>query len=183
MRLRRKPEITGLVNSDRIPSELGVNKTWLGMMHYDDKTAAARAKGLLYVGVIASHAKNNFLIWVPAFQNCRLTVPIMRTNVAMQDNSPIEFPMDWTADKRIDLPSDTKDYAITVKMFNGRQYELTTQSKAPFGLIDVERVDNSTIIFHPPDASALPQAADITWRGRHVRLVPQAEIDVFFAGL
>jgi hypothetical protein len=64
MRLRRKPEITGLVNSDRILSELGVNKTWLGMMHYDDKTAAARAKGLLYVGVIASHAKNNFLIWV-----------------------------------------------------------------------------------------------------------------------
>jgi hypothetical protein len=64
-RLRGKTDITGLVNSDRIPAELGVNKTWLGTMYYDENTTAARLKGLLYVGVIASHKSGEVLIRVP----------------------------------------------------------------------------------------------------------------------
>ena len=64
-RFWRKPKVTGLVNSDHIPAELGVNKTWLGTMIYDDALAAARAKGLLYFGVVASHTRGEFLIRVP----------------------------------------------------------------------------------------------------------------------
>jgi hypothetical protein len=67
-RFRGKPDVTGLVNSDRIPAELGVNKTCLGTMYYDDRTAAARGKGLLYVGVIASHKSGEILIRVPLKQ-------------------------------------------------------------------------------------------------------------------
>ena len=62
---RHRPAYAGLVNSSRIPSEIGINHTWMGMMNYAPKLSEARQKGQLYVGVIASHASGVFLVWVP----------------------------------------------------------------------------------------------------------------------
>jgi hypothetical protein len=42
------------VSSPYIPAKLEINGTWMGMMAYTAKTKEARAKGHLYVGVIAS---------------------------------------------------------------------------------------------------------------------------------
>ncbi|ACM27992.1 hypothetical protein Arad_4248 [Rhizobium rhizogenes K84] len=66
-KLLNKPSTTGIVNStiQRIPSEIGVNQTFLGSMAYDDNLKKARTEGRLYVGVIASHSNKNFLIHVP----------------------------------------------------------------------------------------------------------------------
>jgi hypothetical protein len=64
-RLRAKPDVAGIINSDRIPADLGVNKTWFGTMYYDDRTTSSREKGLLYVGVIASHRRGEVLVRVP----------------------------------------------------------------------------------------------------------------------
>lgn len=66
-RLRNKPSLQGVVNSTMmpIPSELGVNKTFMGMMRYDEKLQKARQAGQLYVGVIATHSSKNHLIRVP----------------------------------------------------------------------------------------------------------------------
>ncbi|MFB2563466.1 hypothetical protein [Rhizobium sp. IMFF44] len=66
-RLLNKPSMTGVVNStlQRVPSEIGVNQTFMGSMVYDEKLTKARAEGRLYVGVIASHSNKNFLIKVP----------------------------------------------------------------------------------------------------------------------
>lgn len=65
-KLRRKPYQAWLVNSPKIPAELGVNKTWIDTMLYNDETLEGRAKGHLYVGVIAAHRNREFLIRVPA---------------------------------------------------------------------------------------------------------------------
>jgi hypothetical protein len=64
-RFRRNPDYAGVVNSTSIPAKLEINGTWMGLMTYDRKTADGRAKGHLYVGVIASHANGEFLIRVP----------------------------------------------------------------------------------------------------------------------
>ncbi|MEQ9448428.1 MAG: hypothetical protein RLN70_05890, partial [Rhodospirillaceae bacterium] len=66
-RLLRKPELTAIVNLQSIshmelPHELGVNRQWMGLMNYDDKLSEYRRRGLLYVGVIASHSNRNFLV-------------------------------------------------------------------------------------------------------------------------
>ena len=62
---RHRPTYSGVVNSPRIPAELGVNRTWIGVMNYEAKLSEARQAGQLYVGVIASHASGQFLVWVP----------------------------------------------------------------------------------------------------------------------
>jgi hypothetical protein len=64
-RWRGRKAQTALVNSPNIPGELGINRTWQGLMIYDQDTTEARAKGLLYVGVISSHSNREFLIRVP----------------------------------------------------------------------------------------------------------------------
>lgn len=65
-KFRQRSEMAGLVNSPRIPSELDVNKTWLGQMLYNNEAlVAARRDGKLYVGVIAAHRSRAFTIHVP----------------------------------------------------------------------------------------------------------------------
>lgn len=63
--LRGKPTKQGVVNSPNVPAEVGINRQWMGKMLYTDDFVAARAKGLLYVGVIASHSNKNYLMKVP----------------------------------------------------------------------------------------------------------------------
>ena len=60
-----RPEYAGIVSSPSIPAKLDVNAYWMGQMSYDAKLTAARKKGHLYVGVIASHSNRQFLIRVP----------------------------------------------------------------------------------------------------------------------
>jgi len=62
---RNNPEYAGIVNSPTIPHKLDINATWIGMMMYEKTLTAARQKGHLYVGVIASHSNATFLIRVP----------------------------------------------------------------------------------------------------------------------
>lgn len=69
---RRKSYRAGLVNSTRIPAELGVNKNWIGMMLYEEDMLEGRNRGELYVGVIAAHSDREFLVHVPAKEK---TVP------------------------------------------------------------------------------------------------------------
>lgn len=64
-RFRRRPEQAGIVSSPYIPAKLEINGTWMGMMAYTAKTKEARAKGHLYVGVIASHSNGEFVVRVP----------------------------------------------------------------------------------------------------------------------
>jgi len=64
-RLRRKPSMTGIVNSPHIPAKLEVNATWMGMMFYTDDLRQKMQDGQLYVGVIASHSDKTYLIRVP----------------------------------------------------------------------------------------------------------------------
>ncbi len=64
-RFRRNPDKAGIVSAPYIPAKLETNGTWMGMMTYDEKLLGARAKGHLYVGVLASHSNRDFLIRVP----------------------------------------------------------------------------------------------------------------------
>jgi hypothetical protein len=61
---RKGVEFAWVVNSPTIPHELDVNRTWTGLMNYDQATSEGRAKGLLYVGVISAHSNREFLIRV-----------------------------------------------------------------------------------------------------------------------
>lgn len=65
--LRKRPATSGLVNSTlmAIPVEVGINKTFMGMMRYDEKLMKARKAGHLYIGVHATHSNKPFLIRVP----------------------------------------------------------------------------------------------------------------------
>lgn len=64
---RRKPMMTGVVNTTMqpIPFEVGVNKYWMGRLNYDAELRSYRANHQLYVGVICSHSRRNFLKRVP----------------------------------------------------------------------------------------------------------------------
>jgi len=64
-KLRGQKAFAAIVNSPTIPTEIGINKTWMGQMLYGDKVNAARAKGQLYIGVLASHSNHEFIIHVP----------------------------------------------------------------------------------------------------------------------
>ena len=64
-RWRGRKAQTAVVNNPNIPSELGINRTWTGLIIYNQDTTEARAKGPLYVGVISSHSNREFLIRVP----------------------------------------------------------------------------------------------------------------------
>ncbi len=64
-RWRHKTEMEGIVNSPNIPSEIGTNRTWFGLLYYSEDLAEARRKGRLYTGVIASHSNRTFLIRIP----------------------------------------------------------------------------------------------------------------------
>ncbi|MER8706194.1 hypothetical protein NKH49_11545 [Mesorhizobium sp. M1088] len=99
----------------------------------------------IYLG----HKTDNWGRKSDSWVNCRLSVPIVKRTTTLQDAVAIEFDMDWTVDKRQVLSDDTKSYFTEVTMFNGRVYQLTEQSKEPFGFIEVERVNDKTLIFHP----------------------------------
>jgi hypothetical protein len=61
-KLRKKPSMTGIVNSPHIPAKLEVNATWMGTMFYTDDLRQNMKEGKVYIGVIASHSSKNFLI-------------------------------------------------------------------------------------------------------------------------
>lgn len=71
-KLLKKPISTGLVANPgmhahaHLPQEIGVNKTWMGLMNYSDKLQKARVDGQLYVGVIATHSNKTYLAKVQA---------------------------------------------------------------------------------------------------------------------
>jgi hypothetical protein len=64
-KFRRKNTWAAVVNSTNVPAEVGVNKQWTGIAFYEKDLPEARAKGHLYLGVIASHSNREFLIKVP----------------------------------------------------------------------------------------------------------------------
>jgi hypothetical protein len=64
-KFRRKTTWEALVHTPNVPAEVGVNKQWTGIALYEKDMPEARAKGHLYVGVIASHSNRDFLIKVP----------------------------------------------------------------------------------------------------------------------
>jgi hypothetical protein len=43
-----------------IPREVDVNQIWTAQMNYEQDMSDARAKGLLYVGVISAHSNREF---------------------------------------------------------------------------------------------------------------------------
>lgn len=59
------PNPSGNPHAPGIPARIGVNEYWHGIIYYRDEIPEARAKGHLYVGVIASHSRREFLIKVP----------------------------------------------------------------------------------------------------------------------
>ena len=68
----RKPYMTAIIPNPSanpmapgIPARVGVNEYWNGVIFYRNELPEARAKGHLYVGVIASHSRRNFLKRVP----------------------------------------------------------------------------------------------------------------------
>ena len=65
-RWRDKPTMQGIVNTQLmpLPFQLGVNKSFMGMMNYEERTAAAREQGSFYVGVVCSHSSKRYLIRV-----------------------------------------------------------------------------------------------------------------------
>lgn len=67
-RFRNKPTFTGLIIRSlvELPHELDVNKQFMGMMAYDERTRRARDAGNLYVGVVATHSRKNYVRRVPA---------------------------------------------------------------------------------------------------------------------
>lgn len=67
-KFRHKKDFAAIVNSPTIPFEIGINKTWSGLMLYGDKVDEARVVGSLYVGVISSHSNREFLVRVPPAQ-------------------------------------------------------------------------------------------------------------------
>ena len=64
-RFRNRPVHAGIVASTQIPSKLDINTYWMGQMFYNEETSAARKKGHLYVGIVASHRSKPYLTRVP----------------------------------------------------------------------------------------------------------------------
>lgn len=48
-----------------IPCELGLNRSWTGIVRYMPELTKLREDGKLYVGVVSAHSDKNFLIKVP----------------------------------------------------------------------------------------------------------------------
>jgi hypothetical protein len=71
-RLRHRSEYAGVINSPNIPAPLALNQNWVGLMLYDRRTTEGRARGRLYVGIIASHANREFLIRVAPKREMKL---------------------------------------------------------------------------------------------------------------
>lgn len=69
-RMLRKPTKAFIVNTwdspfgATLPHELGVNRIWTGVLRYDDALSEKRARGELYVGVFASHARKPRIVRV-----------------------------------------------------------------------------------------------------------------------
>ncbi len=74
-RRRFRPSATWFIPERTIPFELGVNKHWVGIGPYDANLRAARDRGELYVGVVATHSDKNFLIKVPSTKKSAVPVP------------------------------------------------------------------------------------------------------------
>jgi hypothetical protein len=70
-RALRKPSLSAVVNpesedmSSQIPTFLGTNEKWTGLLCYDQRTIQARDRKQLFVGVFASHSDMPMLIRVP----------------------------------------------------------------------------------------------------------------------
>lgn len=64
-RFRKKTYQTGIIQSPLIPAALEPKRYWIGMMNYDDNLRTTRAKGQLYVGVIATYRDREYLVQVP----------------------------------------------------------------------------------------------------------------------
>jgi hypothetical protein len=63
--LRWRHDFAAVINVPNLPSEIGVNGRWTGLMIYAQQTTEARRQGRLYVGVIASHSDREFMKRVP----------------------------------------------------------------------------------------------------------------------
>lgn len=69
-RLRRKPTMTAIANPrsvgnpSQIPTEIQVNRSWTGIMHYGENGEELRENELTFVGVFASHRDHEYLIHV-----------------------------------------------------------------------------------------------------------------------
>lgn len=60
---RRKPTMSGIVNSTDIPFKLEVNAHWVGQMLYTDDLKASMKRGMLYLGIYASHSNKPSIKW------------------------------------------------------------------------------------------------------------------------
>lgn len=68
-RLLKKGYLNALINQDAdaepLPKHLAANTSWLGVMVYTAQIEEIRAKGQLYVGIVAHHRNKMYLTKVP----------------------------------------------------------------------------------------------------------------------
>lgn len=84
-----------------------------------------------------------------AHQNCRVTIPMIRSVNTNKESDPIEGDLNWTDDKRVVLPANTVSYEMSLKMFNGRKYITTDKTSDPFGVVDIQRDKLVAVLFRP----------------------------------
>lgn len=87
-----------------------------------------------------------------AWKNCRVFVPVRRAVTKIIDAEPLEGELNWSDDKRREIPSEIVEVmigkVIEVKLFNGRTHIIDTQNRSPLGLLTVD--DNgSSVLFKP----------------------------------
>jgi hypothetical protein len=83
---------------------------------------------------------------------CKAAVPVTRTLTKTGTGQALEGDLNWTDDANPSLPASTQKYDIKLKMFDGRSYLITDDSNVPYGVVEIQRQGNTSVLFrpHPP---------------------------------
>jgi len=83
---------------------------------------------------------------------CRAAVPVTRIRTTTGPGQVLEGDLNWTDDANPSLPAGTQKYNINLKMFDGRSYLITDDSNVPYGVVEIQRQGNTSVLFrpHPP---------------------------------
>jgi hypothetical protein len=95
---------------------------------------------------------SSFLHMSDGMAVCEAAVPVMRARTTTGPGQIVEGDLNWTDDANPYLPSGTQKYTIKLKMFDGRSYLITDDANVPYGVVEIQRQGNTSVLFrpHPP---------------------------------
>src|SRR5208283_3573574 len=70
---------------------------------------------------------------------CAMTVPLVKATPIVIDGPTLTADIGWLKDVRQPLPAGLASYVIALKLFDSKEYLLDSDTKVPYGLIEITR--------------------------------------------